>query len=713
MTTTPRGSESNIVIPKVEYVDLQECIDDAFNLPSYFHQHASSVENSSGEELRDGQLTAATTAVLNDGPEASGNDTNDSQAPSPDDMNDENEEERVIELNSGTRILLSPNDRTDTEEERRSHLSDKDDGYICHTVRQNEIRMWINPGSSWEASNGVPTHATLTVESINEETNLPEVKRYHCEYDGCSRTYSTQGNLKTHMKTHKGEYRFVCNDGNCGKAFLTSYSLKVHVRIHTKDKPFECKVSGCDRAFTTLYRLKAHQRLHEGTTFNCRETGCVKFFTTLSDLKKHTRVHTHEKPYKCSTPNCGKAFTAPHHLKTHSRTHTGEKPYACKASDCNKAFATNHSLKTHSKKHTEPKSPQSGSDTSPENGDKNLVGTETSFDPNKSSNIGGYAVIPLTKSQLDLLNNKVMTLDDLIAGKDTVSTDIKEKPETKPSQPNSSSTIPNANSVANLNEQTNTVTSESDNLISFPLPAAPVDASKIDDFDFTFDHSEILELERLLGTPLMSSDTDASSIFSTPPTNSSSAVSSGNNHQNSTMPPSMTISHPIPVDNLLAQLSQSASTMTPAVTNMLNSSSTTMSDCPCKKCCQVDPNVPCQGGTGPGCVVVCLKTLEKLKKLMASRSYCITYGDCNDCECKTATLTTASPAPVPAIKPNVLDPLKSSTNFLPVAPVQAQVQPTVTCNNYDGRSLLTNVTPADLDIASFLSSLPSMGQYVP
>ncbi|KAK7865773.1 hypothetical protein R5R35_002099 [Gryllus longicercus] len=303
---------------------------------------------------------------------------------------------------------------------------DENAGYIHHTISSDQIYMHINPGNN-DLMPENPSHATITIETTDPATNRKEIKRYTCEYDGCSRTYSTVGNLRTHMKTHRGEFRFKCSEPGCGKAFLTSYSLKIHIRVHTKVKPFECNHEGCEKAFNTLYRLRAHQRLHTGNTFNCESQGCLKFFTTLHDLKKHVRTHTQERPYKCQEEGCGKAFTASHHLKTHNRIHTGERPYSCLKTDCLRSFSTSHSLKSHTRRHEQ--ASDSKNDVNNETGDDM---DDTSDDPDnddmKCSNIGqlsnvedsdsmtGYNnvsafIIPFTDNNMQAINNGRDTME--------------------------------------------------------------------------------------------------------------------------------------------------------------------------------------------------------------------------------------------------------------------------------------------------------------
>ncbi|XP_071992841.1 metal regulatory transcription factor 1 isoform X1 [Engystomops pustulosus] len=264
----------------------------------------------------------------------------------PSEEDDDDEEEDESNVGTNLPFLDAAN------EEGLLLMTDQDamcQGYVQHIISPDQIHLTINPGSTPMPRN--IEGATLTLHSECPETKQKEVKRYQCTFEGCLRTYSTAGNLRTHQKTHRGEYTFVCNQEGCGKAFLTSYSLKIHVRVHTKEKPFECDVQGCEKAFNTLYRLRAHKRLHTGETFNCVTEGCSKYFTTHSDLRKHIRTHTREKPFRCDHDGCGKAFAASQHLKTHARKHTGERPFLCTSDGCEKTFSTQYSLKSHMKGH--------------------------------------------------------------------------------------------------------------------------------------------------------------------------------------------------------------------------------------------------------------------------------------------------------------------------------------------------------------------------
>lgn len=76
--------------------------------------------------------------------------------------------------------------------------------YIHHTIKHDEITVHIRPGFNTSMPEH-PSHATITIETMDPQTKEREIKRFRCEYDGCPRSYSTVGNLRTHMKTHKGE----------------------------------------------------------------------------------------------------------------------------------------------------------------------------------------------------------------------------------------------------------------------------------------------------------------------------------------------------------------------------------------------------------------------------------------------------------------------------------------------------------------------------
>ncbi|KAG8465157.1 hypothetical protein KFE25_012520 [Diacronema lutheri] len=119
-----------------------------------------------------------------------------------------------------------------------------------------------------------------------------DLQRYPCTWPGCTKEYTTSGNLNQHVASAHNGTRFRCSVKWCGKTYTRAIKLNKHEATAHPGELFACPRPRCRKAFGSDAQLAAHIReQHSRALFVCPRHGCGKMYVSRNSLFQHFLLH--------------------------------------------------------------------------------------------------------------------------------------------------------------------------------------------------------------------------------------------------------------------------------------------------------------------------------------------------------------------------------------------------------------------------------------
>uniref|UniRef100_A0A8H7Y7H7 C2H2-type domain-containing protein n=1 Tax=Psilocybe cubensis TaxID=181762 RepID=A0A8H7Y7H7_PSICU len=200
-------------------------------------------------------------------------------------------------------------------------------------------------------SEAFPKHHLLRAHICSEHAP-PGTKPYRCSHENCTKSFNTNQHLLTHQKTHDDKrytcvhVKCLANDDQLPRYFPTWSALQTHIRT---DHPPTCSHPSCNgRTFSTQANLKNHIKLHEQREVDMEVAPVCSGDESEGSSRKKRRGGEHGREWLCEYPDCGKDFKSKKAKTTHINVkHLGKRDFICEYPDCKTSFGYKHLLQRH------------------------------------------------------------------------------------------------------------------------------------------------------------------------------------------------------------------------------------------------------------------------------------------------------------------------------------------------------------------------------